>query len=134
MILDRSAVDGWVWVLPSKSRLARGEKSDYLLHYGKWLIFTRRREYLEELAKKLDPYVEEGKIDSAKYCREPAPWAKKMVMCVYCDDRKRDEVRKILHELGVDTRNMRWKYERQTLQDWAPGGRLYRKAASSGLI
>lgn len=67
MILDTSADDGWVWVRPSKPRVTLREKDDYLLHYGKWLIFTKRSEYLEELAKKLDPYIEEGKIDSAKY-------------------------------------------------------------------
>jgi hypothetical protein len=31
---------------------------------------------LEEFARKLDPYVEEGKIHSAKYNRKPAPFAK----------------------------------------------------------
>jgi hypothetical protein len=30
-------------------------------HHGKWLIFSREKSYLDELAKKLNPYVEQGK-------------------------------------------------------------------------
>ena len=61
-----------------------------------------KQAYLEELARKLDPYVEEGRIYSAKYNREPAPFARgSLVICVYCNDREREEVWKILSTLGV---------------------------------
>ncbi len=118
----------WVWIRPSKpqqSKIGWRNDKEYYQHYGKWLVFSRDRAYLEELARKLDPYVEEGKINSAKYSREPAPFEDSLVMCVYCDDRKREDVWKILQNLGV-TRRI-WKYERQTIEDWLPGGRLYRR-------
>jgi hypothetical protein len=120
----------WVWIRPSKPQRPKAEGIDikeYLQHFGKWLIFSRNRAYLEELARKLDRYVEEGRIHSVKYNKEPAPFAKgALVMCVYCDDRVREDVWKILQSLGV-TRRI-WKYERQTFEDWLPGGRLYKKA------
>jgi hypothetical protein len=104
---------------------------EYWQHFGKWLIFSQNRAYLEELARKIDFYVEEGKIHSAKYNREPATFAKgSLVMCVYCDDRKREEVWKILSNLGVTKRI--WKYNQQTFEDWLPGGRLYRRAKGAG--
>jgi len=97
---------------------------EYLEHYGKWLIFSRDRAYLEELARMIDPYVERGEIESAKYNREPSSFARgAIVMCVYCHDREKEKVWEILSNLGVTQR--RWKYDRQTLVDWDPGGRLY---------
>jgi hypothetical protein len=133
MIID-DPKDDWVWIRPSKPRHFRSGRDafkEYLQHFGKWLIFSRNRAYFEELARKIDPYVEEGKIHSAKYNREPAPFAKSsLVMCVYCDDREREEVWKILSSFGVTKRI--WKYDRQTLEDWLPGGRLYRKAKEAG--
>jgi hypothetical protein len=129
MIIDDPR-DDWVWVRPSKPRQPKVGKEaliEYLQHLGKWLIFSKNRAYLEELARKLDPYIEEGRIHSAKYNREPAPFAKSsLVMCVYCDDREKEEVWKILSSLGV-TRRV-WKYDRQTFEDWLPGGRLYKRA------
>jgi hypothetical protein len=129
MIIDDPR-DDWVWVRPSKPRQPKVGKEaliEYLQHFGKWLIFSKNRAYLEELARKLDPYIEEGRIHSAKYNREPAPFAKSsLVMCVYCDDREKEEVWKILSSLGV-TRRV-WKYDRQTFEDWLPGGRLYKRA------
>jgi hypothetical protein len=129
MIIDDPR-DDWVWVRPSKPRQPKVGKEaliEYLQHFGKWLIYSKNRAYLEELARKLDPYIEEGRIHSAKYNREPAPFAKSsLVMCVYCDDREKEEVWKILSSLGV-TRRV-WKYDRQTFEDWLPGGRLYKRA------
>lgn len=43
-------------------------------------------------------------------------------MCVYCDDREREKVWDILAQEGVKTNA--WKYERDTMQLWLPGGRL----------
>lgn len=133
MIID-DPEDPWVRVRPSKpAKPKRGRQAlkEYFEHYGKWLIFTRDRARLEELARKLDPYVEGREISSAKYTREPASWARgAVVMCVYCDDRERERVWKILSSLGV-TRRI-WKYDRQTFEDWRPGGRLYEKAGRAG--
>lgn len=113
---------------PSKSKGTELEKDpfeEYLEHYGKWLVFSRDRTYLEDLARRIDSYVERGEISSAKYNREPLSFGRgAMVMCVYCDDRER--VWEILSSLGV-TRRI-WKYDRQTLEDWSPGGGLYEAA------
>lgn len=99
-------------------------RKEYWEHFGKWLVFTRDRAWLRALAEKIDPYVERGKINSAKYSREPSSSSRgSVVMCVYCSDRKRDEVWKILSGLGV--KRQIWKYDRQTAEDWSPGGRLY---------
>jgi predicted AAA+ superfamily ATPase len=115
----------WIWVIPPHPRPLKKDE-EYWQHHGKWLIFSREKRYLDELAKKLDPYVEQGKIDAVKYNREPSEVGRgAMVMCVYCDDRVREEVWKILSSLGVKQKI--WKYERQTRNDWKPGGRLYEK-------
>lgn len=133
MIID-DPEDPWVRVRPSKPakpKQGRQALKEYFEHYGKWLIFSRDQARLQELARKLDPYVERGEISSVKYCREPASWARgSVVMCVYCDDREREKVWEILSGLGV-TRRI-WKYDRQTFGDWRPGGRLYEKAKRAG--
>jgi hypothetical protein len=120
----------WIWVIPSSGKCVFGfknakEREEYLGHYGKWLIFELR-ERLDKLAALLDTYVERGEIDSAKYGRKPGLGSKVSVMCVYCDDRRREKVWEVLASFGVTKRI--WKYDRQTLEDWAPGGRLREKA------
>ncbi len=89
----------WVWVQPSKPQYFKSRKealTEYWQHFGKWLIFSQDRAYLKELARKIDSYVNEGKINSAKYNREPSPSTDSFVIYVYCDDREREEVWKIL--------------------------------------
>lgn len=118
---------------PSKPQAPRqGKKAllEYLGHFGKWLIFSQDSVIFEELAIKIDPYVESGDIDSAKYNRKPGlPGSDSVVMCVYCDDREREKVWEILRTLGVTKRI--WKYDRQTYEDWAPSGRLYKTVMGS---
>lgn len=126
MIVDKSE-DKWIWVLPSEHRKPRGDIVEYLRYHGKWLIFSKDRTRLDELARKLDPYVESGEISSVKYSREPNPmFGTSLVMCVYCDDRDMKKVWRILSSLGIKQRI--WKYDRQTFKDWLPGGRLYKRA------
>jgi len=124
----------WIWVHPSKpAKPKRGRQAikDYFEHYGKWLIFSSDGSYLDELARNLDPYVERGEIDSVKYNRESSsPNYKGLVMCVYCDDREKERVWEVLNSLGVARRI--WKYDRQTFEDWHPGGRLREKAERAG--
>ena len=133
MIIDNPE-EPWVRVRPSKPakpKQGRQALKEYFEHYGKWLVFSRHRAHFEELARKIDPYVENGVIDSAKYNREPAAFARgSLVMCVYCDGREKEKVWKVLSSLGV-TRRI-WKYDRQTFGDWRPGGRLYEKAKRVG--
>jgi hypothetical protein len=99
---------------------------EYLTHWGKWVIINTR-EYLETLAQKLDLYVEKGLIPCIKYDRKPIEEFENLllndcVMCVYCDDRQKEEVWNILVSEGVD--NKAWVYEHETMQKWLPGGLL----------
>ena len=125
MIVDK-ADSYWVWVRPSSSRdtgLEKRRRDNWWEHGGKWLIFDRY-ENLKELALKLDPHVEQGIIRKVKYNRKPGK-SNNPVMCVYCLDSERQDVLKILEQFGVTRQN--WKYDKQTLEDWKPGGRLYEK-------
>ena len=94
---------------------------EYLEHWGKW-VFIGEKSEIHDLAQKMDPHVESGAIPCAKYDRDPQRWAtlEHCVMCVYCDDRQREEVINIMISLGVKGR--RWVYEREVIQKWLPGG------------
>lgn len=119
---------------------------EYLEHWGKWIVLGDRKK-LDELALELDPYVEQGIIPCIKYDREPPGEPdlevkqklrsrfvdlgqddmvlKECVMCVFCDDRQREEVWRILSDLGVELKA--WVYERETIELWLPGGLLLEK-------
>lgn len=125
MIKDKKAE---YWVRLERSQDIEGvyycpeDEEEYMAHWGKWLIYGKAQQ-LAELAKNLDAYVNKGEIDSGKYNRKPSPVGRgDCVMCVYCDDRDRERVWDILYSLGV-TKKI-WKYDKQTYQDWEPGGRL----------
>jgi len=108
----------WIWIRPQNAvKLPK----DWPQHGGKWLIFDKR-ERLDGLAARLDPFVEKRMIRGAKYNREPGSKTTP-VMCVYCLDGEKDEVWAILEKLGVH-RHI-WKDDKQTTEDWKPGGRLY---------
>lgn len=96
---------------------------EYLEHWGKWLILEER-EHLDELASKLDPYVESKDIPIVKYDRVPPPnlGGKVCVMLVFSDDRQRDHIWQILSSLGVSLKA--WMYDRETMEMWMPGGVL----------
>jgi len=120
MILDQ--VDPlWVHIIPETQKQL---SLDYREHYGKWVIYGSR-ERVERLAGIFDTLVELGKIDQIKYIQKLGSDAvtKKMhAMHVYCDDRERERVWKLLEVFGA-TRRI-WKYEWQTVADWQPGCRL----------
>jgi hypothetical protein len=99
---------------------------EYLEHWGKWIIFGPK-EQLSEIAKKIDPYVEEKKIPAAKYDREIIQEFElgECVMCVYCDERQREEVWEILSSLEIEDKM--WVFEKETMERWMPGGRLLEK-------
>jgi len=106
----------------------------YLDHWGKWLVFGLREE-LEELARKLDPYVEQRKVPAVKYDRQLIAEFRlnRCVMCVYCHDELKDEVWEILASLGV--KDKAWMFERETLEKWLPGGvNLERWIQGRGLL
>lgn len=99
---------------------------EYLQHWGKWLVLGTREE-LEELAQRLDPYVEREQIPCLKFDRVVQKEFEEMllkecVMCIYCDDREREDVWEILVQEGVTSKA--WQYEQKTMEAWLPGGRL----------
>jgi hypothetical protein len=54
------------------------------------------------------------------------------VLCVYCDDRQRDEVFEILSGMGVKIKA--WTYDREVVEKWMPGGQyLERWITANGL-
>jgi len=93
----------------------------YLESWGKWLVFGQRGE-LDELAVRLDPYVESRKIPAAKLDRQRIDefGLDRCVMCVYCHVEDRDAVWDILAALGL--RDKAWMFERETMEKWLPGG------------
>jgi len=102
-------------------------REEYLEHWGKWVILDTR-EKLDELAKKIDPYVEDRYIYNIKYDRAPLPFLDMgdvCVMMVFCDDRERERVWEILAKVGVTEKA--WFYEWQTFDLWKPGGMLSEK-------
>ncbi len=97
---------------------------EFLEHWGKWIALGSPEE-VERWAKGLDPYVEQGLIPCCKYDRTPLEFfdLTECVMCVYCDDREREEVLKILTEMGITLRGTRaWVYDREVIERWSPGG------------
>jgi hypothetical protein len=123
----------WIYVLPSNPNLPyRGKydfpktKEEYLQHWGKWVI-SGERKYLDELAHMLDPYVEAKYIYPIKYLRQAPFWIgfEQPAMCVYCDDREKEDIWRILSNLGVT--HKQWIYEEETIASWQPGGELFQR-------
>ena len=123
-VFSKNYVYGGLNYIKYKKRLLTNK--EYLQHWGKWLVLGTR-EKLEELAKRLDPYVEREQIPCIKFDRAVQKEFEQMllkecVMCVYCDEREKEDIWKILEQEGVTSKA--WQYEKNTLEAWLPGGRL----------
>lgn len=96
---------------------------EVLKYWGKWIVLGERQ-WLDDLAQKLDRYVEEEKIPCIKYDRKPSRnlGVDECVMMVYCDKRQREDVWHILEQHGVKLKA--WVSEKETMEMWMPGGRL----------
>jgi len=66
---------------------------EVLKYWGKWIFFGDKSQ-LDEWARKLDPYVENETIPCIKYDRIPPAnlGLTELVMMVYCDKRKSEEI------------------------------------------
>jgi len=130
-------VDGlnfqWIYIVNSNPTIPFKGKRDfpktkeaYLKHWGKWAIFGEK-EYLDELARQLDPYVEDRYICNIKYLRKAVVWSgyDRPAMCVYCDDREKEDIWEILSTIGITDKL--WVYEKETIASWLPGGELLEK-------
>jgi len=96
---------------------------EMLAFWGKWIVLGDRL-WLDELAHKLNPFVERGTIPCIKYDRRPSVnlGIEECVMMVYCDRRDRERVWRILSGFGVELKA--WVTEKETMELWMPGGRL----------
>ena len=115
--------DPGVYIRYKGKRLTNKE---YMEHWGK-LIVLDEKESLDKLAQKLDILVERGMIPCVKYDRMPLKEfdMKECVMCVFCDDRQKDEITQVLAELGAETRA--WVPEKNVVEGWSPGGMFLEK-------
>lgn len=98
---------------------------EYLEHWGKWLVDGSRHKF-DELAGRLDSYVEAGNIACIKYERKPRTYLGKAqcTMCVYCDERCRGDVLRIILATNGGEKPRAWRYDRETINKWLPGGEL----------
>lgn len=88
-------------------------KSEYLEHIGDWLI-RGKKSFIESAARRLRRRVGKGIIHDLKYSSKPEMGGKDYLMAVYCDDRRREEVKKDLNLLGA--RKMEWRYQRKDIE------------------
>ena len=122
----------WIYVIPRNWKFPiayKGKllsKEEYQEYWGKWVILDKR-EALDALAKSLDSYVEDRTIQGIKYSRSPEEifGINECVMCVFCDDREKEDVWKILKQEGVKIKA--WVYDREVFDMWSPGGALIEK-------
>jgi len=96
---------------------------EVLKYWGKWLVLGEKQ-FIDGLAVKLDPYVENEQIPCIKYDRNPSAnlGIKEIVLMVYCDRRNRDKVWDILKTFGIKLKA--WVTEMETMALWMPGGIL----------
>ena len=122
----------WIYVIPKNWKFPiayKGKllsKEEYHEHWGKWVILDSK-EKLDKLAEKLNQYVENRTIQGIKYSKSPEDvfGLDECVMCVFCDERERDEVWEILAKAGVKIKA--WVYDREVFDMWSPGGALIEK-------
>lgn len=92
----------WTRLVPDRPSGVNPE--EWLRHGGKWIVFDRK-ERIVDLAKRLELFIESGKIESAKYWNEDPS-----AICVYSLDRDRERVWEILKKLGAGD-NRVWEYD-----------------------
>ncbi len=103
---------------------------------GKWIIWGPKS-FIESIFPKIDELVMKGDLYQAKYThrenkdKKVDPFCnKEMMMCVYADDKTKENTLKIL--TALDIKPVSWKYDKQTERDWKPGGRLFEQAKQNG--
>ncbi len=83
----------WTWLLPDQPR--RIDRAVWSRYGGKWIVFDNG-ERIRDLAEKLEPAIDAGEVESAKYWNgDPS------AINVYSLDHDRWKTRKILKDLGA---------------------------------
>jgi hypothetical protein len=92
----------WTWLLPDVQRNI--DREEWRRSGGKWIFFDKKNR-IEELAGRLGPLINSGKIESAKYWnKDPS------ALCVYSLDKDKDATLEILRELGAGEDKV-WEYD-----------------------
>ena len=92
----------WTWLLPDLPDST--DREEWIRHGGKWIVFDRR-ERIVNIAERLAPFIDTGKIKSAKYWNEDPS-----AICVYSFDRDREETWHILKRLRAGESKV-WEYD-----------------------
>ena len=121
------ALMGRKYTVYQGKEMTNGEVMEY---WGKWIVLGSRS-LLDELAEKLDPFVEDKKIPCIKYDRQPSRnlGVEECVMMVYSDKRERDKVWDILSRFGIKLKA--WVTEKETMEMWKSGGFLLERWLAS---
>ena len=121
---------GKVWVCSSNP----ANKLKDINSSGKWIYFESK-EFMEMIFPKIDRLVEKGVIYSAKYAhrenkmKDPF-FGDRPVLCVYADKYSKKVTQMHLRKLGIKI--ISWKYDIQTIFDWAHGGKLFEESKKRG--
>ncbi len=92
----------WTWFLPDAERVI--DRNEWMRHGGKWIIFDKK-DRIVKLAKKLEPFIDSGEIQSAKYWnKDPS------AICVYSLDKDKEKTWEILKKLGAGNSRV-WEYD-----------------------
>lgn len=97
---------------------------EYLEHHGKWLFYGPQNRVLEIVSLLIrERLLEDHRITGVKYTTRPAldvppgyQLGKDYVGIVYCDDRHKGDVERLLRE-RVGVKELFWKYDRDTLEE-----------------
>jgi hypothetical protein len=92
----------WIWLVPEEENRTPGP--EWIRHGGKWIVFDTR-ERIEALAEGLGPFIDSGKIESAKYWKgDPS------AVNVYSLDSGRKRTWEILKGMGAGNAKV-WEYD-----------------------
>ncbi len=114
--------DQWVWAY-------RPENTADKETIGKWVLHGKVRA-LRRTFEDISSLVEDGLIYRAKYThkkhKDDPLYSWEPVLIVYADDATKEDTLALLHRLGLQP--VEWKYDRETDEDWKPGGKLHEAA------
>jgi len=94
----------------SESRYLNRE--DYLQHFGQW-IASGSGELVRSSARITGQRVGKGIVHELKFSAQQGIEGNYLLV-VYCDDRRRDELRKDLERLGFA--DIQWKYQKECIE------------------
>jgi len=106
---------GWLFFYSNVDTQSKyySSRDEYLEHFGQWVI-RGEKSFVENTAVKLWKRVGRGIIHELKYSLKPTD-SGDYLLFVYCDDRRREDVKRDLELLGAKT--MKWKYQRKSIKE-----------------